>query len=280
MYMKTYMFMHFWSPKFAKNVLFCTDAHHMKNKSWSSLTFLTIAHITCITHPTAVHALHISVLWHSASTFHQAVCSLFMDFCILTWSFCLYLWIFSTYLSTLVCISSFWTLCCLRCLTPQQLMLCLELSLFDFSSKLWKLIHCALWSAAHLVTFMLCLCDSPACFILCTVRLLCRTSLSFLLLTLCHLCSGCVHALQALYYYYFWLTCFCDFVHVLYILWMLVFDHCLAFKHFEVQSYLWCSPCHYTNLLRIHYILLLSSLLCSLEPHLHLYTLQHSFAMS
>ena len=30
MYMKTYMFMHFWSPKFAKNVLFCTDAHHMK----------------------------------------------------------------------------------------------------------------------------------------------------------------------------------------------------------------------------------------------------------
>lgn len=203
--------------------------------------------------------MHLFVSFNISPCF-WTVCYLSTDFCILTLLFHWYFWTFSTYLSTLVCIPSFWTLRCLRCLTPQRLMLCLELSLFDFSSKLWKLIHCALWSAAHLVTFMLCLCDSPACFILCTVRLLCRTSLSFLLLTLCHLCSGCVHALQALYYYYFWLTCFCDFVRVLYILWMLVFDHCLAFKHVwsSIISLVFTLPLYQSSPCSLHSITILS----------------------
>ena len=82
MYMKTYMSMHFWSFKIAKNVLFCSDAHHVINQIMILLTFLTIAHITRITHPTAVHDSHISVFWHPVSTFHHV----FRQFAIFLWT--------------------------------------------------------------------------------------------------------------------------------------------------------------------------------------------------
>ena len=61
---KTCMPTHVWSLKIAKNMLFCSDAHHVKRQIMVLSIFLTVARIARITHPPAVHDSHIPIFWH------------------------------------------------------------------------------------------------------------------------------------------------------------------------------------------------------------------------